>query len=134
MPTATKRSENIDAYLAAVPATHRPTLMKLRGQIKKLQPRATEHISYGKPLFKLDGHPLAGFQANRHHSGFFVWSSTTLSSLSDMLVGYDTTQSTIRFAPDRPLPVRIIKAVLKARATEIKDHWGPNKPAKGKPS
>jgi uncharacterized protein YdhG (YjbR/CyaY superfamily) len=134
MPTATKKPDSIDAYLAAVPATHRPALMKLRGQIMKLQPKATEHISYGKPLFKLDGHPLAGFQANKHHSGFFVWSSKTLSSLGDMLVGYDTAQSTIRFAPDRPLPERILKAVLKARATEIKDHWGSNKPAKRKPS
>jgi uncharacterized protein YdhG (YjbR/CyaY superfamily) len=124
MPTATKRPVNIDDYLAAVPETHRSTLTKLRRQIKTLQPQATEHISYGKPLFKLDGHPLVGFQANKHHSGFFVWSSTVLGSLGDMLDGYDTAQSTIRFAPDKPLPERIIKAVLKARVTEIKDHWG----------
>ncbi len=121
---ATKKPESIDAYLAAVPATHRATLKKLRGQIKKLQPKATEHISYGRPLFKLDGHPLAGFQANKHHSGFFVWSSTVLGTLGDMLDGYDTAQSTIRFVPDKPLPERIIKVVLGARAREIKDRWG----------
>ena len=124
MTTATKQDKSIDAYLAAVPATHRAALKKLRGRIKKLYPKATEHISYGMPLFKLDGHPLAGFRAAKRHSGLFVWSGTALGTLGDMLDGYDTAQGTIRFAPDRPLPERIIKAVLGARAKEIKDRWG----------
>jgi uncharacterized protein YdhG (YjbR/CyaY superfamily) len=45
MTTARK---SIDTYLAFVPETHRAALMKLRKQIKKLCPKATEHISYGK--------------------------------------------------------------------------------------
>ena len=124
MTTATKQDKSIDDYLADVPATHRAGLKKLRGQIKKLYPKATEHISYGMPLFKLDGHPLAGFRAAKRHSGLFVWSSTALGTLGDMLDGYDTAPSTVRFAPDKPLPERIIKAVLGARAKEIKDRWG----------
>jgi len=122
--TATKQIEGIDAYLAGVPATHRAALKKLRGQIKKLYPKATEHISYGMPLFKLRGHPLAGFRAAKHHCGLFVWSSTALGSLGDMLDGYDTAVGTLRFAPDKPLPGRIIKAVLGARAKEIKNRRG----------
>jgi uncharacterized protein YdhG (YjbR/CyaY superfamily) len=94
--------------------------MKLRKQIKKLCPKATEHISYGKPLFKLNDLPLVAFRANKHHSGFFVWSSTALGTLADILDGFDAAQSTIRFPPDRPLPKRIVKAVLDARAREIK--------------
>ena len=125
MTTATKQDKSIDAYLAAVPATHRAALTKLRGQIKKLYPKAVEHITYGMPLFKLDGHPLAGFRAAKRHSALFVWSSTALGTLGDMLDRYDTAQSTIRFAPDKPLPERIIKAVLGARAKEIKDRWEP---------
>src|SRR5947209_2371407 len=66
---ATRQYEGIDAYLAGVPATHRAALKKLRGQIKKLHPKATEHISYGMPLFKLHGHPLAGFRAAKRHFG-----------------------------------------------------------------
>ena len=123
MTTATKQCKSIDAYLASVPATHRPALKKLRGQIQKLYPKATEHISYGMPIFKLDGHPLAGFRAAKRHSGLFVWSSTALGTLGDMLDGYDTAVGTVRFAPDKPLPERIIKAVLGARAEEIKDRW-----------
>jgi uncharacterized protein YdhG (YjbR/CyaY superfamily) len=122
--TTTNKEKSIDAYLATVPVTHRAALKKLRGQIKKFYPNATEHISYGMPLFKLDGHPLAGFRAAKHHSALFVWSGTVLGTLGDMLDGYDTAQGTVRFAPDKPLPERIIKAVLSARAKEIKARWG----------
>ena len=120
---STKQSRSIDAYLDGVPATHRAALKKLHGQIKKLYPKATEHISYGMPLFKLHGHPLAGFRAAKRHAGLFVWSSTALGTLGDTLDGYDTAVGTVRFAPDKPLPERIIKAVLGARAKEIKDRW-----------
>src|SRR3989442_8315549 len=121
MTTATKQDKSIDAYLAAVPATHRAALKKLRGQIKKLYPKATEHISYGMPLFKLHGHPLAGFRAAKRHSGLFVWSSTALGTLGDTLDGYDSATGTVRFAPDKPLPERIMKAVLAVPAQEIQD-------------
>jgi len=124
MTTDAKQEKSIDAYLASIPATHRAALKKLCGQIRKLYPKATEHISYGKPLFKLDGHPLAGFRAAKHHSSLFVWSSTALGTLHEMLDGYDTAESTIRFAPDKPLPERIVKAVLGERAKEIKARWG----------
>jgi len=44
MTKAAKRDEAIDAYLNGVPATHRAALKRLRRQIKKLYPKATEHI------------------------------------------------------------------------------------------
>ncbi|MBP9762573.1 DUF1801 domain-containing protein [Patescibacteria group bacterium] len=123
MPTSLK-SQTISAYLATVPITHRAVLKKLREQIKKLYPSATEHIGYGRPLFKLEGHPLAGFQAAKKHSSIFVWSGTALKMLGKLLDGYDTALGTIRFAPDKPLPERIVKAILAARAKEIKARWG----------
>ena len=124
MTTATKQDKSIDAYLAAVPATHRAALKKLRGQIKKLLPQShgTHQLRYAP--FQAGRPPLAGFRAAKRHSGLFVWSSTALGTLGDMLDGYDTAVGTVRFAPDKPAPERIIKAVLGARAKEIKDRWG----------
>jgi uncharacterized protein YdhG (YjbR/CyaY superfamily) len=115
--------EGIDGYLAAVAETHRAALENLRSQIKGFYPEATEHLSYGHPLFKLNGHPLVGFSAHKRHSAFFVWSSTALNSLGDMLDGYDTAESTIRFAPERPIPEDVVRAVLDVRAKEINDRW-----------
>jgi uncharacterized protein YdhG (YjbR/CyaY superfamily) len=120
----TSKHENIDAYLATVAAHFRATLETLREQIRGLYPEATEHISYNQPLFKLDGHPLAGFYAAKHHCALFVWSDTALATLGDLLDGYDRTLGTVRFGPDRPLPEDIVKAIVEARAKEIRDRWG----------
>src|SRR4051794_38693046 len=98
------RAKDVAEYIAAAPATHRPALKKLRSQMKKYYPKAIESISYGMPLLKLDGHPLAGFRAAKNHIGMFVWSGTVISKLGTILKGYDTAKGTVRFAPDKPLP------------------------------
>ena len=113
----------IAEYIAAAPATHRPALKKLKAQIKKLYPKTTEHIAYGAPLFKHNGHPLAAFSAHKKHIGFFVWSGTAFATLGTLLKGYDTGVGVIRFAPDSSLPDKVIKGVLKAREAEIKKRW-----------
>lgn len=117
--------KDIPAYLATVPLTHRPALVTLRKTIKKLYPRVTEHISYRIPLFKLDGHPLVAFRASKNHLGLFVWSGKALGTIpKSVLKGYDLGKGTVRFSPEKPLPERVVKAVLAARAKEIKKQWG----------
>ena len=118
------RAKNINEYIMASPVSHRAGLKNLRAQIKKLYPKASEQISYGMPLFKLDGHPLAGFRAAKEHIGIFVWSGTALGTLGKLLDGYDTGKGTVRFAPNKNLPPKIVKAILAARAKEIKKRWG----------
>jgi uncharacterized protein YdhG (YjbR/CyaY superfamily) len=127
---STPKPESIDAYLSTVPETHRAPLSELRDQIRALYPTATEHISYGKPLFKLDGHPLGGFYAAKHHSSLFVWSDTALGALAEMLDGYDTAESTVRFPPDQRLPESLVKAIFNLRAQEIRERWGHNRAPK----
>ena len=117
------KAKNINEYIASAPAGHQKGLKILRSQIKKCYPKATEHISYSMPLFKLDGHPLAGFRAAKNHIGLFVWSGKALGTLGNMLKKYDTAKGTVRFAPNTSLPDRIVKAVVGARAKEIARNW-----------
>jgi uncharacterized protein YdhG (YjbR/CyaY superfamily) len=117
------RPKTINEYLSSVPATHRPALKKLQAQFKKLYPTATEHIAYGTPLFKLTGHPLGAFKASKNHSSLFVWSGTALKPLAKLLSKYSVGMGTVRFEPDKPLPERIVKAVLASRAKEIEKRW-----------
>src|SRR5438067_1903233 len=117
------KAKTMSEYIAAAPATHRAGLRTLRGQIRKFYPNATEHIAYGMPLYKLDGHPLAGFRAAKHHSAIFVWSGTALKTLGKKLDRYDTAKGTVRFPPSKPLPESIVKAIFAARAAEIKKRW-----------
>jgi uncharacterized protein YdhG (YjbR/CyaY superfamily) len=116
--------KNILTYLEGVPETHRTALEQLYRQIQRLCPQATEHISYGKPLFKLNNHPLVGFYSAKRHLALFAWSDTALGKMGNLLDGYDTAESTIRFHADKPLPEEIVKKLIELRAKEIKERWG----------
>lgn len=113
------KAKTLAAYYKALPTTHAPALKKLRVQIQKLYPTAVEQISYGMPLFKLDGKPLGGMHAAKNHSAIFVWSSTALRPLKKMLANYETSTGTVRFPPDKPLPLKVVKAIFASRAKEI---------------
>jgi uncharacterized protein YdhG (YjbR/CyaY superfamily) len=114
------KAKSLAAYYKALPKTHAPELKKLRAQIKKLYPTAVEQISYGMPLFKLNGKALGGIQAAKNHSAIFVWSSTALRPLKKMLADYDTSTGTVRFSPEKAPPLKIVKAIFASREKEIR--------------
>ena len=121
------KAKSLAAYYKALPKTHAPALKKLRAEIQKLYPTAVEQISYGMPLFKLEGKPLGGVHAAKNHSALFVWSGTALRPLKKMLAAYDTSIGTVRFAPDKPPPLKVVKAVLASREKEIRKSLGKKK-------
>ncbi len=114
MPATTK---TVATYLAALPDDKRAALEKLRATIKGAAPKAEECISYGIPAFKLNG-MLVGYGATARHCAFYLMSARTVADFADDLEGYDTSKGTIRFAADRPLPVSLVRKLVKARIQE----------------
>jgi uncharacterized protein YdhG (YjbR/CyaY superfamily) len=47
-----------------------------------------------------------------------------MKMLEEELQGYDTSNTVIRFAPDRPLPTPIVEKIVKIRIEEIDAHQG----------
>ncbi len=81
---------------------------------------AEETISYGIPTFKLYGH-LVGFAAFKQHLSFFVMSARFLKTLKkEELKGIDWNVSTIKFSPEKPLPVSLVKKIVQLRLQENK--------------
>lgn len=110
----------IDTYLAEVPdPTARKTLTALRMQLRKLLPTAEETLSYGMPAFKVEGATVVGFAFFSRNCGFYPYSGTVVPALKEELAGYKTTKSGITFAPDAPLPAKLVKRVVDARLAEI---------------
>lgn len=114
MNTAIK---NIETYILMQPENIQPALQKLRQTIKAAAPDAEEVISYGMPAFKWKG-MLVGFACAKNHVGFYPWNSTTVDNFKDELKGYDTSKGTIRFAINKPIPITLIKKIVKSRMKE----------------
>jgi len=105
--------KTIDEYLAALGAEQRVALGKLRQAIQAAAPSAEECISYQIPAFRLDGRMLVAFGAWANHCAFYP--GTVLGAFKDELRDYDTSKGTIRFPSENPLPVALVRRLVKAR-------------------
>jgi uncharacterized protein YdhG (YjbR/CyaY superfamily) len=118
MDSTRRKPKTIDEYLAGVDADHRDALQKLRETIHTVAPTAEECISYGIPAFRLDGRSLVFFGAWANHCAFYPGSSNTLKKFQNELRNFQTSKGTLRFSPDKPMPVALVKKLLKARIAE----------------
>jgi uncharacterized protein YdhG (YjbR/CyaY superfamily) len=105
-----------DEYLKAVSADKRAALETLRKNIKAAAPKAEECISYGVPAFRLNGKFLVAYAAAKNHCAFYPGS--VISKLKE-LKNYDTSKGTIRFPPDKPLPLPLVRKLVKLRIAKV---------------
>jgi uncharacterized protein YdhG (YjbR/CyaY superfamily) len=112
-----RKPEDVDDYLARVPANARAALLKLRETIRATAPQATEEISYQIPTFKHRG-GLVAYAAFPEHCTFFVMSTEVMREHAADLEGYPTGKGSIRFSADNPLPAALVKKLVKARIAE----------------
>src|SRR4029434_535686 len=102
-----RKPETIDDYLAHVPSDQRNALQRLRRAILAVAPGAEECISYSLPAFRLQGRLVAGFGATPTHCAYYPMSETVVEKLKHECQPYDTSKGTIRFRPDKPLPMSL---------------------------
>ena len=112
--------DNIDAYLASVTGVRRKALERLRRTIRSIVPKAEECISYRMPAFRLNGTVVAGFIATKKGCSYFPFSGRTLATLARDVRDYEQTKSSLHFDPAKPLPVTLVRKLIKARVAEAK--------------
>ena len=111
------KSKSIDDYLARLPHDQRAALEKLRQMIRAAAPNAEEAINYQIPMFRLN-RMLVGFGARKGHCALYTMSNATITQLGAELDGFDTSTSTIRFSPEKPLTAALVKKIVKLRLAE----------------
>jgi len=121
------KPKTIDEYIAEVGDDQRAALEKLRKAIRAGAPQAEECISYQIPAFRLNGKPLVAFGATANHCAFYLMSSSTVAAHHDELQNYDTSKGTIRFPAHKPLPVALVRKLVKARIAENAGRGGKSK-------
>ena len=108
---------DVDKYLAAQPDDVRASLERLRATIKSAAPAAEEKISYRMPMFMHHG-MLVSYAAFKNHCSFFVMSGKLLSDYEKELARFVTTKGSIHFTVEKPLPVTLIRKLVKARVAQ----------------
>lgn len=112
-------AREIDDYLAGVGEPHRSTLEALRRTILDIVPEAEEGLSYGAPVFRIDGRAVAGFVAAKAHLSYLPHSGAVLEALAGVVGGYATSKGALRFAIDEPLPRALVERLIAARRSEL---------------
>jgi uncharacterized protein YdhG (YjbR/CyaY superfamily) len=119
--SAAKRSvaaKNTGEYLARVPEPARRTLKKIRAAIRSAAPpEATEVISYGIPAFKHKG-VLVWYAAFSNHCSLFP-TGAVIEAFKNELNGFTISKGTIQFPVDKPLPLGLVKKLVKARVAQV---------------
>jgi uncharacterized protein YdhG (YjbR/CyaY superfamily) len=114
-----EKPESVDAFFASLEPARRARLQRLREAIATAAPRADEGITYGMPGFLLDGRGLVGYMAFDRHYSFFPMSPAAVDAHRDELGDLVTGKGTISFDYGRPLPVALVKKVVKTRLAEV---------------
>jgi len=108
-----KELKDVDTYIAEAPKELQGKLKELRETIKTTVPDVEERISYRMPYYEYKGR-LAYFAAFKNHIGFYV-PSPVIEENKSKLKNYETSTGTVRFPNDKPLPIVLIKKLIKSR-------------------
>ena len=124
---AGRKATPIDEYLRSVPKDRRRALEDLRAKIRSVVPEAEECISYRIPAFRLHGAMVAGFHATKKGCSYFPFSGSTLKTVARSVRVYDQTKSALHFSPEKPLPMTLLRRLIKARMAEIDERSQPKR-------
>jgi len=101
-------------------------LAKIRAAIRAAAPSATERTDY----FQMPGYSHPGID---HYDGMFAWFSfkkphirihvvpSAIHEHSKELAGYATTKAIVSFPIGKPVPVTLVKKLVKASLKAMKD-------------
>lgn len=111
-----KSVTTIDEYIETFPIDVQKVLQQIRRTIKSSAPNAEEAISYMIPTFKLYGN-LVHFAAYKNHIGFYP-ASSGVRTFAKELTPYKTSKGAIQFPIDQPVPLALIRKIVKFRVKE----------------
>lgn len=108
--------KDIDSYIATFPENVQQILEQVRIAIKTSAPKAEEVISYNMPAFKYHG-ILVYFAGYKQHIGFYSLPSGH-KAFEKELSKYKQGKGSVQFPIDKPMPLALIKKMVKFRVKE----------------
>jgi uncharacterized protein YdhG (YjbR/CyaY superfamily) len=123
MPTTKAPNEKesralIRKYSAKLTPSTRRRLKQLADTIRKAAPGAVDAFSYQIPAFRYNGKILVWYAGWRDHLSMYPLSATDRAFATKK--GFKTAKGTVQFPLDDPLPVSLIRRLVKSRLTLLK--------------
>jgi uncharacterized protein YdhG (YjbR/CyaY superfamily) len=121
----TNKASEVDEYIAKCPREAQGNLAKMRAAIRAAAPGATERTDY----FQMPGYSYPGFD----YDGMFVWFSfkkphirvhvrpPVIQEHRKELAGYPATKAVVSFPMGKPIPMTLVKKLVKASLKAMKD-------------
>ena len=111
-----KSYATVDEYIALAEPKVKKALKDIRKTIKTTAPNAEEVISYQIPGYKYHG-MLVFFAGWKNHISLYPapWGAETLKK---EMSAYEGSKGTIKFTLDKPMPLTLIKKMVKYRMKE----------------
>jgi uncharacterized protein YdhG (YjbR/CyaY superfamily) len=117
---ATSASAQVREYIAALPPASRRHLKAMRAAIKAAAPDATEAFSYRIPAFRYGDRALVWYAAFTQHVSLYPITGAIRRTYAAELKKLKTSTGTVQFPLTKPLPVALVKKLVKARVAEAR--------------
>jgi uncharacterized protein YdhG (YjbR/CyaY superfamily) len=120
-----RKSGEVDEYIGKCPREAQSDLVKIRAAIRAAAPGATERTDY----FQMPGYSYPGFD----YDGMFAWFSfrkphlrlhvrpPAIQEHKKELEGYPTTKAIVKFPMGKPIPIALVKKLVKRSIREMRD-------------
>lgn len=110
--------ETVESYLDSLPEMQRQVAQIMRELLADVAPEAQETISYNMPAIRQNGKVLVYFATTAHHLGLYP-TSDPIVAFEKELANFETSKGTIKIPYDRPLPVKLIRAIIEYRIKQV---------------
>ena len=111
-------THDVDRYISQFDDEVRARLQELCEIIGHEAPQADEGMSYGIIGYKLGGKPLVYIGGFARHIGFYA-TPNGHEAFKDDFAKYKQGKGSVQFPNDQPLPIDLIKKVVKYRKTQV---------------
>ncbi len=118
MPIQKIKPTNIEEYINAAPPAVQERLWKMHDCIRAAAPGATEALKWSMPAYNYQK-ILVTFAIFKNHIGFYPMPSA-MAAFAKELLKFKTGGGSVQFPLDKPLPLPLIRKIVKFRVKESK--------------
>ena len=111
-----KTAASVEEYIATAEPKARKALRDIRKTIRAAAPKAEEVISYQMPGYKQNG-MVVFFAGYKNHIGFYPTGSG-IEKFKNEFAKYKWSKGAVQFPLEKPLPLALIKKIVKFKLKE----------------